>query len=229
MSNSGDNPDWWIDGVSVGSNPEAPPAAPPEGPERGGYDPTPGEHTPPRGVPATAPPTPGSPAGGAATAGAGAAGAAAAAWTAPSGPQGATETLAPDGSELSAPASEPPRRRWPLVLLALVILAGIILVIIVISGPGAPAYTVHYGSTTYPINPTTVDVAFTVTNTGNGPGAPTCTIHLTTQTGASSGKRTFKLPQLQAGKGQIFIKQIDVAKTTASLMATSARISINCK
>lgn len=227
MSNSGENPDWWIDGVSVGSNPEAPP----ERPGSGGYEPTPAEHTPPRGVPATAPATPGSPAGGPAAAGAGAAGAgaAAAAWTAPSGAQSPTETLAPGGAEPSAEAPENPRRRWPLVLLALVVLAGIVIVIVMLLTPGAPAYTVHNESTTYPISPTIVDVPFTVSNTGNGAGAPTCTVHLTTQTGANSGKGTFKLPQIQAGKGQIFIKQITVPKTTASLMASSARISIHCK
>jgi hypothetical protein len=228
MSNSGDNPDWWIDGVSVGSNPEAPPGAPPQRPA---YEPTPAEQTPPRGVPATAPPTPGSPAGGVAAAGAGAAvaGAAAATWTAPSGPQGPTETLAPGSAEPSEEEPEKPRRRWPLFLLAAVILVGIIIVIIMLLTPGTPAYTVHHESTTYPISPTIVDVPFTVSNSGNGAGAPTCTVHLTTQTGANSGKGTFKLPQLPAGKGQVFIKQITVPKTTSSLMATSARITIHCK
>lgn len=218
MSDSGNNPDWWIDGVSVGSSETAP--------EQGSV-PAPGTvsdetghgSTPPGGVPAVSAPQPGPTAVGGPAPAPQVAGAAAAA--------GATATLAAAADDESADQKK--RKRWPIVLLSLVVLVGLALIVFFVLVTKGPSYTATHGSGTIASGPSSVRVAVVVKNTGTSTGRPVCTVHLAAPNGGGSGHGTFKEPPVEAGKSALFFNTVNVTKTSAHLMDSTAKIEVTCK
>lgn len=212
MSDTGNNPEWWIDGVSVGSNPEAPAERGPD-PEHGAAtEETEHQPTPPRGVPAVGASAPGPWVGGAAPRGPETPGATTAAWAATPPPGGATGTLDPGTTPPPRPAARQKRPRWPIVVVSILVLIGIILLVNFVVLAGAPAYKVVYGTLPSSVSASEVAVGFTVTNTGSATGKPTCTVRVTSVTGTGTGQGTFTEKQLDPGKGAIFVAWVKVKR-----------------
>jgi hypothetical protein len=209
MSDSGNNPEWWIDGVSVGADPENTKTAP----EEESRIVVTGEPTSPRGVPVS---------GGMARGPEAPVGATAIAPTA-----AATGTLAHPVPPPEQVAEQPRKRRWPIVVLLLLILLGIFLVIYFIFLTGPAEYSAHTGARAIAASGNTARVAVVVKNTGTSTGTPKCTVHITTATGASSGAATIKEKPIEAGKSALFVNTIKVTKTAAP-MVKSATITAQC-
>lgn len=228
MPDTDNNPEWWIDGVSVGSSPEAAPET--------GSEPAPGSATqeveprptPPRGVPAVGGAAPPPAGGGGTPPGPETYGATMAAGAATSVPASATGTLAPGTVPPPEPAAEQKRRRWPIVVLALLAIVGIAIVVDFVFLTSGPAYTATHGTGTIPVSASAVEVAVVVKNTGTKTGTPTCTVHVASPNGQGSGQGTFKEKPIDAGKSALFLNTVNVTKTTAHLMNKTSRIEVTC-
>lgn len=227
MPGSGKNLGWSVDGVSVGSDPEVAPETALETSSDAAGEHALGESTPPHGVPAATVPAYGPDAGGRAPSGGKVPGSVAA-RTATATPPDATGTVAPSDAAPVVSGARERRRRWPIAVLAVLVLVGILLVIKFAFLSGAPSYKVVHGTTAYPLGTNVVDVAFSLANTGTAAGAPTCTVRVSTRAGIHSAHGTFKERSLQPGKGAIVINELNVARTTAQLVTASAKIDITC-
>jgi hypothetical protein len=214
MSGTGDEPQWLVDGVSVGPGPSTPPApagpqdTPPQGtpivggaaavqPDRAGVGTAPGGAMPPGG--ATVPP-PG-----------------------PGGGPAATTPL------LLQPVEPSRRTPWLIVGLAVLVAIGIVLVVLfTVVLTGGPDYKLHLPQRAIPVGPSAVKVAFLAKNVGTASGTPVCTITVTGPRGVGTGTGTFTELPLDAGKTTLYFNTVHVTRTTASGMATRADVQVTC-
>lgn len=216
MSGSGDNSEWLVDGVSVGSGRDA------------AQEERPGPVA--DAAAAVGGSTPGAPAGG--DVGAqpqfspvGAPGA-----TATPPAVGATGTIAAGTAPPPGPAAGQRRRRWIVVVLGLLVLVGFVLVVVfVFFAGGAPSYEVT--SSDHPIS-MSAEGAFVgvgVKNTGSATGAPTCTARVTSPAGTVLGKVRFTEKSLDPGKSILTVKNVKLPQAAAlSPTRTKLNVSVTC-
>jgi hypothetical protein len=230
MSDSGDKPQWWVDGVNVGSGPERAPE--PTDAEPTVAEPVRPESTPPEGIPAIDAPAAGTPIEGPPPDAVGAPGSspimgvtAVAVSGLPGGPPG---PVAEDAGAPAEPGAGHRRRRWPIVVVALLVLVGIFLVVDFVFLSSSPKYTVSTGNRAVSASGSTVKVLFVVKNTGGSTGTPVCTVRIGATSGPTLGTKTSKEKPLDPGKSGLFASTINVTSTSAEALVTRAKIEATC-
>jgi hypothetical protein len=210
MSDGGNNPEWWIDGVSVGSTSEKAPEPAQDAVTQGADL----QHAPTSGVTGGGAPGQATSVVAGLAPATGADGAATVGDAAAPPPGGATGALAASTVPPPGPTAKERRRRASVVVLSALILVGIVLIVyfVFLTG-GAPSYKTSASPHPTSVLPSSVFVGFGVKNTGSATGKPTCTVRVALATGRALGKGRFTLQPLGPHKGALEVEQVTVTQT----------------